>query len=55
MKNSVIVELANKGVMSLDINFAFEFLTTQQKMKKKKKNNLISSPEKSKNGGKEKF
>ena len=44
-EKSAIVELANKGVMSLDINFAFEFLTTQQKIKNKKKK---ESPEKSK-------
>ena len=34
-----IMTLAKKGVMTLDINFAFEFLSTQQKLdiKKKKK------------------
>ena len=29
--------LANNGVMSLDINFAFEFLTTQKKVENQKK------------------
>lgn len=36
-----VMDLADRGVMSLDINFAFEFLTTQQKLenqKKRKKN-----------------
>mmetsp|Transcript_18098 Transcript_18098/g.16017 ORF Transcript_18098/g.16017 Transcript_18098/m.16017 type:complete len:113 (+) Transcript_18098:1382-1720(+) len=32
-----VLKLANKGVMSLDINFAFEFLSTQMKVEKKKK------------------
>ena len=34
---SNVSTLTKKGVMSLDINFAFEFLSTQQKASKKKK------------------
>lgn len=38
-KEEAVHNLANKGVMSLDINFAFEFLTTQQKLENEKKLN----------------
>ena len=32
-EKDAVQKLAKKGVMSMDINFAFEFLTTQQKSK----------------------
>lgn len=40
-----VISLVKDGVMSLDINFAFEFLSTQQEMKKKKKKGKDSDEE----------